>query len=139
MRNPNLKLLRCVLLALVTGVFSSAAYASHFEFCWLAGTVESLGDTTERAQYFRIRISSSVPARMESWDSNDTDDCDQYVDTVIEANLPSSIRISSGEQIEMIQRLWVDSKGKWWNSWHSTDGWVIDDGSDGNLDDLTDR
>ena len=41
---------------------ASDAMASHFEFCWLTGSVEALGERTEVDQYFELRVTSSEPA-----------------------------------------------------------------------------
>ena len=77
---------------------------------------------------------------MKILNSYDPEDCNQYSDTVIEPNLPLSIQITEGGQLEMIQRLYKDAvNGQWWNSWHSTDGWEIDDRSDESLYYLNDR
>ncbi|MCP4943878.1 MAG: hypothetical protein GY924_18125 [Planctomycetaceae bacterium] len=139
MRFSNIKFLQYILVAAATAVLPSTTLASHFEFCWLTGTVESVGKTTEDTQYFKFRVDSSLPARMEVWESYDTDDCEQYSGTVIEANLPLSFQILEDRELKMIQRLWIDVNGQWWNSWHSTDGWEIDDQSGRLLDDLNDR
>ena len=98
---------------------TSEAVASHFEYCWLTGSVESL----EQDRSFQFRVTSSVPARKGEAESYDPEDCGRYVGTVINTTLPPSVEVSKGMQLELIQRLWIDVNGQWWNAWEQTDGW----------------
>ena len=102
---------------------ASDAVASHFEFCWLTGSVEKLGEESEDNQYFEFRVASSEAARKGTLTTYDPGDCSRYVGMLIEANLPSSPDIAVGAELEVIQRLWIDVNGQWWNQWESTDGW----------------
>ena len=123
MHNAVSKVSQHLAMIIACALFASDAVASHFEFCWLTGAVETLGKKSDGDQYFEFRVSSSEPARKGSLTTYDPEDCGRYVGTLIEANLPSSPHIAVGAELEMIQRLWIDVNGEWWNVWHSTDGW----------------
>jgi hypothetical protein len=140
MISSDIRTLYCALLLVATVALPSTALASHGEVCWLVGTVESLGEATEDTQHFTFRVAFSFPAaRNGIMNSYDPEDCYQYSDTVIKPNLPLSIQITEGGQLEMIQFLVKPRNGPWRYSWRSTDGWEIDDRSDEDLYYLNDR
>jgi hypothetical protein len=107
----------------VAALWATETAASHFEFCWLTGSVESLEDDRS----IQFLVTSSVPARKGSAESYDPEDCGRYVGTEIKVTLPSSLEVAKGVQLELIQRLWIDKDGQWWNAWEQTDGWEIHD------------
>ena len=117
--------LRQLMVVTIGALCASEAVASHFEFCWLTGSVESLGNTSDDDRTFQFRVTSSKPARKGLAESYDPEDCGRYVGMLIEATLPSTVEVSKGAQLEMIQRLWIDVNGQWWNAWEPTDGWEI--------------
>lgn len=118
--------LRVLLIAFGISIATSPASASHFEFCWLAGEIESEVSESEDSLTFSLKVASSQPARCRTAGSSAPEDCAQYAGESIAVSLPLSVDVEKGQTIELVQRLWIDVRGQWWNAWHLPGECVID-------------
>lgn len=133
--------MRPLVLLIVFGltIVTSPASASHFEFCWLTGVVESEVSELEDSLNFSLKVTSSKPARCRTAESYSPEDCAQYTGESIAVSLPLSVNVEKGQILELVQRLWIDVKGQWWNVWHLPGECVIANSSEDDPTAVNDR
>ena len=114
-----MKLWASFLVAVCWVFYPTLLSASYFEFCLLRGEVTSVGTNGAGKSFVDLSITSSDPAKCGTAESDSPEDCARYAGQTITIELGDSVSVSVGDEMEVVQRLWVDVDGQWWNAWHA--------------------